>query len=368
MAANLIGLVYRKILRPILFLFDPESVHDRALSLGVFLGSFRLTRLLTRSIFRYQDASLRQNILGLTFDNPIGLAAGFDKNSRLMPILPEVGFGFEEIGSITGEPCLGNPKPRLWRLPKSKSLLVYYGLMNDGADAISSRLKGKKFSFPVGVSIAKTNSPQTTDLEAGVGDYFKAYKTFRDLEVGDYFTINISCPNAFGGEPFTDPDRLDRLLKEIFSISKKRPIFIKFSPDLSLEQVDKILEVANRYEIDGFVATNLTKPRDNPAIKDENIPKTGGLSGKAVDELSDKMIAHLYKKTEGKKVIIGCGGIFSAEDAYRKIRLGASLVQLITGMIYEGPQLIGEINKDLVKLLQKDGFKNIKEAVGADFL
>ena len=357
-----VNFLYKTIIRPILFLNDPEVVHERMIKFGNFLGKCRFGRKIVSALFFYSDKSLEQNILGINFKNPIGLAAGFDKNAELVDILPSVGFGFMEVGSITGEPCEGNPKPRLWRLKKSKGIVVYYGLMNDGCERISSRLKNKKFEIPLGISVAKTNNWETAETEAGINDYFKAYKTMG--EVGDYTTINISCPNAFGGEPFTDSVKLESLLKKIFEIQKKKPIFLKLSPDLNEAETDSILEVCKKYPVDGFVCSNSTKKRVN--IIDKDLPEKGGISGKPMEELANRQISYIYRKTGRKYVIVGCGGVFSAEDAYKKIRLGASLVQLVSGVIYEGPQFIGEINRGLVRLLRKDGFGNISQAVGVD--
>ena len=190
---------YRWFAKPIFFRMDPEDIHDQMSGTGAFLGRYAVTRALTRFAFGYGNKVLEQTILGIHFKNPIGLAAGFDKNAELIDIMPDVGFGFEEAGSITGEPCAGNPKPRLWRLKKSHSLVVNYGLKNDGCLAIAARLKHKHFKFPVGISIAKTNSPDTCETQAGVDDYVKAFKQF--THIGAYYTINISCPNAYGGQP-----------------------------------------------------------------------------------------------------------------------------------------------------------------------
>lgn len=353
---------YKGLLKPIFFRFDPEEVHDSMSLIGKTLGKFFLTRKIADTFWSYSNPMLEQNILGINFKNPVGLSAGFDKNAELTGIIPSVGFGFMEVGSITGEPCSGNAKPRLWRLPKSKSLAVYYGLANDGCEKIAERLKKVKFSIPVGISIAKTNCKETTDTNKAIEDYFKVYKTFADI--GDYFTVNISCPNAFGGQPFTDKTKLDVLLERIMSIPKIKPVFLKLSPDLNKKEIDEIIEVATKWKIDGFICTNLTKSRDNKKIIDESVSKLGGLSGKVLNNLSDELIQYIYKKTNGKFVIIGVGGISSAQDAYKKIKSGASLVQLITGMIFEGPQLISDINLGLVKLLQKDSYKNISEVVG----
>lgn len=359
-----IGFLYRFILKKIFFLFDPEKVHDRMIRTGNFFGRFFLTRKMTSLLFSYHHPSLEQDILGIHFRNPIGLSAGFDKNARMIDILHCVGFGFAEIGSITAKSCAGNPGKRLWRLPKSKSLGVYIGLKNDGCDALLRRFSGRKFSIPIGISVAKTNCSETVEMHCGIADYVKTFSAFRD--VGDYTTINISCPNTYGGEPFTDREKLEKLLTEIDRIPSKKPVFLKLSPDLSDENLSALLEVCGRHRVHGFVCTNLTKRRDLPSILDSDVPPVGGLSGKIVEPLANQMIEKIARKTRGKYVIIGSGGVFSAEDAYRKIRLGSSLIQLITGMIYQGPQLISEINQELARLLKRDGFTNISEAVGVD--
>lgn len=357
--STIIGFLYRNVLKHLLFLFDAEVVHDRFVKTGELLGKFKITRALTRWFFAYQNPRLEQTVLGIKFANPVGLSAGFDKDAKLTDIMPSVGFGFTEVGSITGEPCEGNPKPRLWRLPQLKSLVVHYGLKNKGCEEISARLKTKKFNLVVGTNIAKTNNIACADTETGINDYAKAFDALKDT--GDYFTVNISCPNAYGGEPFVDPIRLSALLTKLDAIETKKPIFLKLSPDIVGSKLDALLDVCVHHRVNGFICTNLTKEK-----KEENdIRMKGGLSGMLVQKLSDEQISYIYKKTEGKYIIIGVGGIFSAEDAFRKIQLGATLVELITGMIFEGPQLIGEINRGLVRLMDKNGYKNISEAVGS---
>lgn len=360
---KLLHFLYVSTLKPIYFRRDPEEVHDVMIQIGEFLGRYAITRNITSLVFCFTHPMLEQNIFGMHFSNPIGLAAGFDKDALLTDILPSVGFGFEEIGSITGEPCQGNPKPRLWRLKRSRSLVVYYGLKNEGCEKVSARLHQKKFKIPIGTNIAKTNSPGTVETTAGISDYVKAFRQL--VDVGQYFTINISCPNTFGGELFTEPDRLDQLLSAIDLVPTKKPIFLKLSPDLKEEQLEAILQICKHHRVNGFICSNLTKIRDTEKINDEAIPSWGGISGKAVEDLSNAQIRFIYKKMGNEYAIIGCGGIFSAEDAYVKIKAGASLVQLITGMIFEGPQLISEINRGLVQLLKKDGFQSIVEARGA---
>ncbi|MDR3558595.1 MAG: quinone-dependent dihydroorotate dehydrogenase [Candidatus Pacebacteria bacterium] len=360
--------LYKRILKPVFFKQDPEDVHDRMTNVGAMLGKHSLGRAFTRRLFDFQDETLSQSVCGIAFKNPIGLSAGFDKNAQLMDILPSVGFGFVEVGSITGEKCPGNPKPRLWRLPKSEGLVVWYGLKNDGSEEISNRLAGKHFDIPVGVSVAATNCADNLIVGNAMRDFAKAFRLMEPI--GDYMTVNISCPNAKGGQTFIDPVRFNELFDILDDIPTKKPVFIKLSPDLSHSELDAILDVAHSHRIDGIITTNLTKKRDNPKIVDLQVPTTGGMSGKVVADLSDDALAYIAKrqgdKHDKKLVLIASGGVFTAEDAYKKIRLGASLVQMITGMIFEGPQVISEINRGLVDLLKKDGYPNISQAVGAD--
>lgn len=362
---QILNIGYKLVVKPIFFQLDPEYIHDKMIKASDFCGSNWLLRNLLHLMFYYENPILTQNIKGINFKNPVGLAAGFDKDALATNILYHIGFGFEEVGSVTGEPCAGNPGKRLWRLPKSKSLVVYYGLKNMGAKVISQRLSKLKFKMPIGINIAKTNCKETVDLEKGIQDYVKAYKAFKNI--GDYYTINISCPNAFGGQPFTDKIKLAKLLSAIDKEEKTKPIFLKLSPDLSNNMIDDLIEVSREYKIDGFVCSNLTKNRESSLVKDK-VPDVGGLSGKVTEELSNKLISYIYSKTKGEFVIIGCGGIFNSLDAYKKIKCGASLVQLITGMIYEGPQLMSEINRGLVQLVKKDGYKNISEAIGKSLI
>ena len=350
-------------MKPLFFRMDPEMVHDRTTDLGVLLGKTAFGRGLTHLLLAYEHPILCTTVRGIRFPNPVGLAAGFDKNARLTDILPFVGFGFAELGSITGRPCPGNPKPRLWRLPYSQALVVYYGLKNAGADILSARLQGRQFRFPVGISVAKTNSREVIGLQEGIEDYVHVVRQFQGI--GDYITVNISCPNAYGGEPFTDPRRLDALLAALDPIVDK-PVFLKLAVDLSPQELDTLLTVALQHRVDGFVCSNLTKDRRNHRIVETAVPARGGISGKAVQALADEQLQYVYRAVGDTHSVIGVGGIFTPQDAYRKIRLGASLVQLITGMVYRGPQLIGELNRGLAELLQRDGFASVSEAVGVD--
>ena len=356
--------LYNGLLKPYFFHNDPEVVHDKMTNLGIWLGNHYVGQAVARGLFGYENPMLKQTILGIDFKNPVGLSAGFDKNGELTDILPSVGFGFAEIGSVTASPCAGNPKPRLWRLPESRSLAVYYGLKNDGSEEIAERLSKKHFDIPIGVSVAMTNCTENTVLKNAVIDFAKAFKKMES--VADYITVNVSCPNTHAGQPFISPHKFDYLFDVLDEIPTKKPIFVKFSPDLSYSELDALLAVASKHRIDGIVCTNLTKRRDNLKIFDEKVPQTGGLSGKVVQDLSDKMLAYIYKKAGKRFTLIGVGGIFTAADAYKKIRLGASLVEMITGMIFGGPQIISEINQGLAKLLKRDGFTDVSQAIGVD--
>ena len=355
--------MYKTLIKPVLFKFEPEFVHNLTILSGRFAAFTKLSKLL-RPLFIYKNKKLEQNILGIKFENPVGLAGGFDKNAHLINFMSDLGFGFIEVGSITAKPCNGNPKPRLHRLIKNQGIIVNYGLANNGAENISKRLKNKfkikRPKIPLGINIAKTNDSYIKGNQS-IEDYFQTFKIMKNL--GDYITINISCPNAGDGRSFEDPKLLEPLLKRVNQIRAERIIFIKISPDLKKNNLNRIISLAKKYKINGFVVSNLTKKRTG-LIKEDNLKYNGGISGKHMADKSNKMIRYVYKKTKGKFTIIGCGGIFSGKDAYEKIKNGASLVQLITGIIFEGPGLIKKINKELVELLEKDNYKNIKQAIG----
>lgn len=365
-ATALFRVGYRFFLKPLLFRFDPEDVHDAIVHIGKNLGAHAIPNRITRFFFAYRHPSLTQTLLGIRFENPIGLTAGFDKNAELVEIMSAVGFGFTEVGSITGEPCTGNPKPRLWRLPKSRSIMVWYGLKNNGALAIAHRIKDQSLPLPVGTSIARTNDATTVDISAGIADYQKAFIALANI--GAYTTVNISCPNTCGGETFTAPERLDRLLSVLDTLPTQKPIFLKCPADLAFDEIDALILVALRHRVHGVILSNLTKDHHAAGVDQTELTSAmrGGLSGAPTQERSNALIAHVYKTAGHQLTIVGSGGVFTAEDAYAKIRAGASLVQLATGMIFQGPQLIGEINRGLAELLKRDGFSNISQAVGAD--
>ena len=361
--------MYEKVLRPIFFRFDPEPMHDLFVGFGQFLGSNALTRWIVSASCRYEHPSLATRVAGIDFRNPIGLGAGFDKDVRLTKVMPAVGFGFMEVGAITHFPYKGNDGLRLARLPEDRALVVHYGLKNDGAEAVEKKLRRLSTAFPVGINIAKTNRADIKGA-ASVEDYVATYRTLS--RYFSYVTLNVSCPNAQDGRTFQDPTMLDALLSALEKEAKLRPVFLKLSVDLPMDEVDAIIAVVERHPglVDGFVLGNLSKDRSalhlrSPQEKLDAIPD-GGISGAPVKQLSTIMVRHIYKKTGGKYILIGLGGVFTAEDAYEKIKAGASLVQMVTGLVYGGPMAVKRINRGLVKLLARDGYATVADAVGKE--
>lgn len=364
---NIIGFLYRHFLKPLLFLADAERVHGTMVRFGGLLGKSSFVKNVFKKTFCGRNIYLNQNVAGLNFARPVGLAAGFDYEARLTQILPALGFGWMTVGTITNKPYAGNPKPRLGRLPKSKSLMVNKGFKNLGAFETAEKLKKTRFEIPIGISIGRTNAP--ISQEESVKDIIQAFKIFEKSNVAHtYYELNISCPNLYGDVTFYTSRNLKKLLDAMANLHIKKPIFVKMPTSESDEKTLAMLEVITGYNLAGVIFGNLQKDRKNPLLDPEEVAKfkNGSFSGKPAQQRSNELIQLAYGTFAKKIIIVGCGGIFSAQDAYRKIRLGASLLQLITGMIYQGPQLIAEINRGLVKLLKQDGFKHISEAVGVD--
>jgi len=363
-------MLYKAFVKPIFFTLDPEFVHNGIVSIGEVLGKSRLGRAVTKAVFCFQDKRLKQKIAGIDFDNPIGLSAGFDYNARLTQILPSVGFGFGTAGTVTNMPYEGNPTPRLGRLVKSKSLLVNKGFKSEGADKIIYKISNFQFSIPIGVSIGRTNSPKLKTLSQSIDDIVEAFDKFESSKVRNaYYELNISCPNLIHGSKnitFYQPKNLTNLLSRIDDLKLSKPLFIKMPISESNKSFEAMLRVISKHNVAGVIIGNLQKDRKNPSFDKGEIKKAGkgNFSGIPCRVRSNELIALAYQKYGDKLAIIGCGGVFDARDVYEKIKLGASLVMLITGMIFEGPKLVGRINKDLVRLIHEDGYKNISEAVG----
>jgi len=357
-----LSMLYQKFMRPILFSYDPESTHDRALASVESFGKSRIAIDAIESIFGIEEGQLRQTVFGVTFPNPVGLAAGFDKNAVGVKFWPALGFGFAEIGSVTAHAQYGNQLPRMFRIVKDRAIVNRMGFNNDGATTIARRLGQLPHRIPIGVNVGKS---RITELANAAIDYTFTVEQFKHS--ADFFVTNVSSPNTPGLRKLQDKELLDDLLLQITNCVRTnptnredyipRPVLVKLSPDLTFDQIDQVIELVAKHAIAGIVATNTT-------IK-HSTQYEGGMSGLPLRSRSTECIAHISKQTLGKLPIIGVGGIFSASDAYEKICAGACLVEVWTGLVYEGPSIALNINKGLRKLLERDGFKNITEAIGS---
>ncbi len=364
------GLIYKNIVKPFFFLIDPETIHIFMAQTGEFLGACPPCRWIIKELLPIDNPRLRQTVAGIKFANPIGLSAGFDYEAWLTQILPIIGFGFETIGTVTNHPYDGNPRPRLGRLPKSKSLMVNKGFKSPGADKIIEKLDNKHFEIPIGISIGRTNGIKNMTQKQSINDIVAAFKKFERSKVQNaYYELNISCPNLYGNISFYPLNNLRDLLAAVGKLRLKKPVFIKMPIEKSDKETLAMLNVISKFRfVTGVIFGNLQKNRQDPALDKQEVKKfrVGNFSGKPTEKRSNQLIKLAYKNYGKRFVIIGCGGIFDVKDAYQKIKLGASLVQLITGMIYQGPALIAQINLELIDLLKKDGLKNIVDAVGID--
>lgn len=362
--------LYSSIIRPILFRLPAESAHEFALrSLSLALEGAAARRAVER---RFQSAPFGNlKRCGLTFPNPIGLAAGFDKNGTVADSLCALGFGFVEIGTVTSEPQPGNPRPRIFRLPRDRALINRLGFNNCGAKALVKNLKEHRPHCVLGVNIGKSRS---VPIQNSIADYVKTFEVVYD--VADYIAINVSSPNTPQLRELQQPETLaelltalqtlNRQLAEKQSLAATKPLLLKIAPDLSADEIHAIVEVAQRADIAGIIATNTTVSRDGLQSSAARIAACGegGLSGAPLQNRSNEVIRLIYRLTNGSLPIIGVGGVFTAADAWEKIRAGASLVQLYTGFIYEGPDVARRINEGLRRILSKEGFVSLDEAVG----
>lgn len=363
--------IYKNIVKPILFTLKPDAVHEAMIKSGSLLQRLPGYTLLLSKMYAYDNPSLHIENLGPTFCNPIGLSAGMDKDGKLPPTMKAVGFGFVECGSVTLDSYGGNPRPWYTRLPRSRSIIVNSGLRSDGAEEVIKHVSSynpRLFNdFPLNISIAKTNSIKASTLESGIADYISSLKLWEEKGNAQLYTINISCPNTYGGEPYTTPVSLENLLSAIDELKIEKPIFIKMPIDKSWIETKKLLEVCDKHDVQGITLGNLYKDRSTVNLQEEyDTAIKGNFSGKPCWESSNDLLERAYAEYPERFIFSGVGGVFSAEDAYTKIKLGATFVQLITGLIFEGPSLIGQINKGLVEMLEKDGYTNISQAVGVD--
>ncbi|MFA6407965.1 MAG: hypothetical protein WCW36_00610 [Candidatus Paceibacterota bacterium] len=351
--------LYRSILKPILFRFNPDAVHEVFIGIGEFAGRFTILRRLFAVFYNYRGRDISKTVDGIRYRTPVLLSAGFDTDGRLTQILPSLSFGGEEIGSITAHTCKGNARPRLTRLARNKSIVVYKGLRNHGVDALIKKLAHNPVDtgcpqqlwtsgvhkFVIGISIARTNEQSAaTDIEAGIRDYVDSFRKLVESDTGDYYTINISCPNSFTGETFIEPALLAQLLPRLREIPCDKPVYLKMPINIPWEQFVELLDIADRNEIQGVIIGNLNK--DYSHLKHpEDAPREyrGGLSGSPCFNLSNELIKKTREAYGARFTIIGTGGIFTTDDAMAKFAAGADLIQVISGMIFEGPGLMKSI-------------------------
>ncbi len=339
--------MYKLLIRPILFSFDPEKVHYFTFAWIRRLFKMGLGGML-KSMGTVHDKRLERKVFGLTFKNPVGLAAGFDKDAKLFNELGQLGFGFIEIGTLTPEAQIGNPKKRLFRLKEDQGLINRMGFNNGGVDAAVVRLKNNK-NVLVGGNIGKNTQ---TDPKDYTSDYLKCFNALHP--VVDYFVLNVSCPNVSSHAKLNDKDYLEELIKAVQEANRtfdvQRPIVLKIAPDLNEGQLDEIIELVQITHLDGVIASNTSVNRSGLKASQNRLDRigNGGLSGVPIRDTSTAVIKYLHEQSKGGFPIIGVGGIHAAQDALDKLDAGASLVQLYTGFVYEGPQLIKDINKAIL--------------------
>ena len=341
--------MYKFLIRPIFFLFDPEKIHHFTFRTLKFLFKIPGFSFIIKSIFNIENKKLERKLFGLTFKNPVGLAAGFDKNAILYNELADFGFGFLEIGTVTPEAQQGNPKKRLFRLIKDKGIINRMGFNNDGVETIVNRLKRNKKKVLIGGNIGKNTA---TLPENYTEDYLLTFTKLHPYV--DYFVVNVSCPNVGSHAKLQDKDYLTELLTELQKINKsfkkQKPILLKIAPDLNNGQLDEIIEVIAATNIEGVIAANTSTNRDGLKAAKEQLDAigNGGLSGKPITSRSTETIKYLADKSNKAFAIIGVGGIHTPEDAIEKLNAGADLIQIYTGFIYEGPSIIKKINKAIL--------------------
>ena len=366
---------YRTFVRPALFAQDSEEIHNRTLRA---LGFASCHATLREALGAFHDApTLPVEVFGLKFPNPVGLAAGMDKHATAAPVWPALGFGFSELGGVTWHPQPGNPAPRMFRAVTGQALINRMGFNNPGADALAHKLSewralGAWPQHPVGINLGKS---KITPLEEAARDYANSFRRLRDL--ADFFVVNVSSPNTPNLRQLQDKAALDEIFAALQEVNQPstaeegisvRPILVKVAPDLSFEALDEILELVGPRQIAGIVATNTTisRPESTDPAAQRAYAETGGLSGLPLRARSTEVIRHLSRQTQGRLPIIGVGGIFNAADAWEKITAGASLIQVYTGLVYEGPGIARAIVRGLQERLRERGMTELTQAIGSE--
>jgi len=353
------------IFRPIIYKTDPEWAHDRLKQLARIVGPFGKLNKAWNWLYSFEDEKLEQKLWNISFKNPVGLAAGFDKDASMFRYLDNFGFGFIEAGTVTHEPQAGNPKPRMFRLKEDKALINRMGFNNPGANVFAKQLTNIQNTNAV--KIVNIGKSKVVPNDKAIEDYLKTFKLC--LPHMQMCVVNVSSPNTPGLRELQGKEALKEILQTLQKEKNNTefstiPLLVKIAPDLNKDQLTDVLEVVKELNLDGIVATNTSTSRDG--LRSKYRSETGGLSGRPIADMSTKVIAHLYKESAGSIPIIGVGGIFTPEDAYEKIKKGASLIEVYTGLVYKGPSIATNIKKGLAKLLEKDGFDHISQAIGVE--
>jgi dihydroorotate dehydrogenase len=366
----MLSVTYQYGVRPLLFSLDPEAAHHFAIATCRRISESPILQAIAKSTFYYSDSRLSQTLWNLKFENPVGLAAGFDKNAEAIGAWERLGFGFAEVGTITAHAQSGNPQPRLFRLPSDRAVLNRMGFNNRGATATATALKNylqtHKLSIPLGLNLGKSKITEIADSKL---DYAESLRSL--YEFGDYFVVNVSSPNTPNLRDLQATDQLCAILAELNPINTaNKPILVKIAPDLNDADIVEVVKASQAYGVAGIIATNTTISRQNLTTTHLSITgkpvteEAGGISGQPVRDRSLAVINLIWQTTQGSLPIIGVGGIFTAEDAWQKITAGAAIVQVYTGLIYEGPMIVKNILQGLVAKLEAHGLDNIQQAIG----
>lgn len=341
--------LYESFVRPLLFSLDPEAAHELGMS-AIRSGALRARA--------FADPRLEQSLMGKRFANPLGLAAGFDKNAVALEQWDDFGFGFVEVGTITAHPQPGNPKPRMFRFPNDGALINRLGFNNEGAQAIAARIAQAHPSIPIGINLGKS---KITPLEEAANDYQTSYRLLHTL--GDYFVVNVSSPNTPGLRQLQDKSALAEIFAALREVDANPPLFVKIAPDLAFDAIDEVVEVATQAKLTGIIATNTTLSREGLS---EPSSEAGGLSGKPLRVRANEIMRHLAGAVPKDMLLIGVGGIFTADDLFERIASGAHLCQMYTGWIYGGPGCVPDILEQFVLRMQREGLKSLDEVRALD--
>lgn len=366
----MLNLAYQYGVRPLLFSLDPEAAHRLAIATCRQISESSILQAIAKSTFYYSDSRLSQTLWNLKFDNPVGLAAGFDKNAEAIGAWENLGFGFAEVGTITAKGQVGNPQPRLFRLPSDRAVLNRMGFNNRGAAAAATDLQNylstHKLTIPLGINLGKSKVTAIADAKF---DYAESLRSLYDF--GDYFVVNVSSPNTPNLRDLQATEQLIGILEELKPINTaNKPILVKIAPDLNDADILEVVKACQSYDVAGLIATNTTISRQNLTTTHLSITgkpvaeEAGGISGQPLRDRSLEVIRLIWQATQGSLPIIGVGGIFTAEDAWTKITAGAAIVQVYTGLIYDGPLMVKQILQGLIAKLEAHGFDNIQQAIG----